>query len=168
MYKNVSNSFLVVIFVIFWSGIAQSDTVVRADYVLNVEVKNKTTDRFAKYGFNIAALENMTKTEITTSTIWTEGVQTFEGVLLLDFLSHIGVTNGYVEAYAANEYFVEIPVKDATLAAPLIAYKRNGDYMTLRDKGPLWIVFPYDSSESYRTDEVFSQSIWQVDSFIIQ
>ena len=168
MYKIVVRKFIIVLVAIFWSGIAQSETVVQPNYVLNVEVKNKGTDTFAKFGFNVAALERLAKNEIVTTTIWTEGVQTFEGVLLLDFLSHIGVTSGYVEAYAANEYFVEIPVNDATLEAPLIAYKRNGEYMTLRDKGPLWIVFPYDSSEDYRTDEVFSQSIWQVDSFIIQ
>ena len=40
--------------------------------------------------------------------------------------------------------------------------------MSLRDKGPLWVVFPYDASEEFRRDEIYAQSIWQVDSFLIE
>jgi hypothetical protein len=35
--------------------------------------------------------------------------------------------------------------------------------MSLRDKGPLWIIYPYDSKSDFRTEVVYSRSIWQRD-----
>ena len=35
--------------------------------------------------------------------------------------------------------------------------------MSIRDKGPLWVVYPYDSSADYRTEVIYSRSIWQLD-----
>jgi hypothetical protein len=39
----------------------------------------------------------------------------------------------------------------------------DGKTMSVRDKGPLWIIYPYDSSADYRTEVVYSRSIWQLD-----
>ena len=36
-----------------------------------------------------------------------------------------------------------------------------------RDKGPLWIVFPYDSGAEYQTELVFGWSIWQLATLTI-
>jgi hypothetical protein len=35
--------------------------------------------------------------------------------------------------------------------------------MTVRDKGPLWIVYPYDAKPEYRQELIYSRSIWQLD-----
>jgi hypothetical protein len=50
----------------------------------------------------------------------------------------------------------------------LVAYAMNGQTMQLRDKGPLWIVFPYDDSVQYQTDYVFSQSVWQLNRLDVE
>jgi hypothetical protein len=34
--------------------------------------------------------------------------------------------------------------------------------MSLREKGPLWVIYPYDSDPAYRTEETYSRSIWQL------
>jgi hypothetical protein len=34
--------------------------------------------------------------------------------------------------------------------------------MSVRDKGPLWLVYPYDSAAKYQSEVVFSRSIWQL------
>ena len=39
---------------------------------------------------------------------------------------------------------------------------RNGGRMSVRDKGPLWIVYPFDSSEEYQAELIYSRSIWQL------
>jgi hypothetical protein len=39
----------------------------------------------------------------------------------------------------------------------------NGAEMSIRDKGPLWIVYPYDASDDFRSEVVYSRSIWQLD-----
>ena len=33
----------------------------------------------------------------------------------------------------------------------------------MRDKGPLWIIYPYDQNTDYQTEVIYSRSIWQLD-----
>lgn len=100
---------------------------------------------------------------IETSTIWTDGVNTFEGVSLKTLTDLVGAENGQLLASAINDYTVEIPVSDAVENGPIVAYRLNGDEMSVRDKGPLWIIYPYDQSADYRTEVIYSRSIWQLD-----
>lgn len=100
---------------------------------------------------------------ITTTTIWTEGPQRFEGVPLATLAALIGIEKGTLNATAINDYTVEIPVSDAVEGGPIIALKMNGEDMAVRDKGPLWVIYPYDSKAQYRTEVIYSRSIWQLD-----
>ena len=113
--------------------------------------------------FDIAILQAMDTVEFETTTIWTEGVQSFSGVSLATLLNTLDVTEGTLKATAINDYAVEIPVEDAVHGGPIIAYMRNGTPMSVRDKGPFWVVYPYDSDPSYQTEIIYSRSIWQLD-----
>lgn len=112
--------------------------------------------------FDLAMLQAMPVSTIQTSTPWTDGVQTFSGVALADFLDAIGVASGSLHCLALNQYSVEIPVEDATMYQPIIAYLREGQPMTRRNKGPLWVVYPFDSSVSVRHEHINSRSIWHL------
>ena len=35
--------------------------------------------------------------------------------------------------------------------------------MTLRDKGPLWLVYPYDADTAYQSEVIYARSVWQLD-----
>ncbi|NNE87652.1 MAG: molybdopterin-dependent oxidoreductase [Silicimonas sp.] len=113
--------------------------------------------------FDMEALVALGAQEVSTTTIWTEGVQTFTGVPLNVFLEEVGVTEGTLKATAINDYAVEVPVEDAVPGGPIIAYLSNGESMSLREKGPLWIIYPYDSDPKYQTEVIYSRSIWQLD-----
>ena len=65
---------------------------------------------------------------------------------------------------ALNDYQVEIPVSDFREAGLLIAYKRNGATMRIRDNGPLWIVFPFSQNEELLNRAYLARSIWQLRS----
>jgi hypothetical protein len=118
--------------------------------------------------FDLAMLEGFEAVEIQTTTIWTEGVQTFVGVELDDLLDAIGAEGDTLRAIAANDYAVDIPVADAIDGGPIIAYRRNGEPMSLREKGPLWIVYPFDSSPEYQSELIYSRSIWQLNRIEVQ
>jgi len=112
---------------------------------------------------DLAMLEEMGGTEIETSTIWTEGKQTFEGVPLEALIDRLEIEGETLSAVAINDYAVEIPTSDAVEGGPIIAYKMNGNPMSVRDKGPLWVIYPYDSDPAYQTEVIYSRSIWQLD-----
>jgi hypothetical protein len=40
--------------------------------------------------------------------------------------------------------------------------------MSLREKGPLWIIYPFDSSPEYQTELTYSRSIWQLNRIEVQ
>ena len=90
-------------------------------------------------------------------------MQTFEGVSLGVLLEHVGADGAELNAVALNDYAVSIPTADAVEGGPIIAYSQNGEEMSVRNKGPLWIVYPYDGNEEYKSEEYYSRSIWQLD-----
>lgn len=69
---------------------------------------------------------------------------------------------------AVNDYAVEIPVESWPGTGPIVAYLNNGAPMSLRDKGPLWIVYPFDNTPDYQTEVVYSRSIWQLDRISVK
>lgn len=113
--------------------------------------------------FDLEMLQELGTVEFETSTIWTQGVQTFEGVPLSALVENLGMSGTTLRATAINDYAVDIPISDAVEDGPIIAYKLNGEEMSVRDKGPLWIVYPYDSKKEYQSEVVYSRSIWQLD-----
>ncbi len=113
--------------------------------------------------FDRQTFTTIDEAEVQTTTIWTDGLQTFQGVSLHALTELLGVTEGTLLSTAINDYTIEIPVSDAVEGGPIIAHTMNGVAMSVRDKGPLWIIYPYDSSPDYRTAVIHSRSIWQLD-----
>ncbi|MBO9451943.1 molybdopterin-dependent oxidoreductase [Tropicibacter sp. R16_0] len=113
--------------------------------------------------FDLEELSAMPATTVKTTTIWTEGEQSFVGVSLAALLDHVGATQGTIQAVALNDYAVKIPTTDAVENGPIVAYSLNGAEMSVRDRGPLWIIYPFDENETYQSEEYYSRSIWQLD-----
>lgn len=112
--------------------------------------------------FDIDMLKALDATTYETTTIWTEGGQSFTGVTLGALMEALGVEGGTITATAINDYSVEIPYEDATESTALVAYMRNGEPMSVRDKGPLWVVYDYDSDVRFQSEVYYSRSIWQL------
>lgn len=111
--------------------------------------------------FAFAELQAMPPTEVVTNTPWTEGVQHFTGVALDTVLD--GLRGAYtLQLTAVNDYSVTMPLAEVGPDFPVVAYARNGAPMSVRDKGPLWLVYPFDASPDFRNETVFSRSIWQL------
>ncbi len=40
--------------------------------------------------------------------------------------------------------------------------------MSVREKGPLWIVYPYSSSPEFQNEVIYSRSIWQLNRITVE
>lgn len=116
---------------------------------------------------DLDALRAIDTLSFQTRTIWTEGPVTFTGTRLARLLAHLGVSSGTVTLTAVNNYEVSFPVADALSDDAMIAFEMNGNLMRLRDKGPLWLVYPYDENEKYQSELYYSRSIWQLSKISI-
>lgn len=117
--------------------------------------------------FDLELLKELPSEMFTTTTIWTDGPQEFEGVPLAELAKLVGFAGNSLKASAVNDYTISIPISDAAEGRALVAYQRNGRPMPLRDKGPLWIVYPYDSSPEFQSETIYSRSIWQLDRIFV-
>lgn len=100
--------------------------------------------------------------DIDTHTIWTEGVQQFSGVPLKALADAVGISGGTLTAIAVNDYATDIPYSDVADDSALLALMRNGEPMSVRDKGPIWLVYPFDSDARFRAETYNARSIWQL------
>ncbi|WP_424990844.1 molybdopterin-dependent oxidoreductase [Fluviibacterium sp. S390] len=111
--------------------------------------------------FDRAMLAGLPRVEFTTETIWTDEATTFSGVPLREVLAHVGAQGSHILAMAINDYSMEIPM-DELGDYPIVADLLNGEPMSVRDKGPLWIVYPYDQDDSFQSEVIYSRSVWQL------
>ncbi len=112
---------------------------------------------------SLAEIEAMEQTEFDTSTIWTDGEIHFSGVPVMKLLQHIGVNGNTLVMSALNDYSMEMPVSELEEYAPIIATRMNGELMSVRDKGPYWVIFPFDEApDRYRTETNHARSVWQL------
>lgn len=105
----------------------------------------------------------MAQVTITTTTLWTEGENTFTGPSLRNVLDAAGLGDNDLTLTALNDYAIEIPAPAADATYPIVATRMNGAPMSVRDKGPFWVIFPFDSEPDFRTETIYAQSIWQLD-----
>lgn len=113
--------------------------------------------------FDLAMIEAMPKATIKTTTPWTEGVTTFEGVPLGELLKRVEAAGTELNVKALNDYAAPVPTADAALGA-ILAYKVNGAYISVRDKGPLWLIYPFDDNPDLKREEIYSRAVWQIRS----
>ena len=131
--------------------------------VLTLSGAVSTPDAGETWEFDMTGLKALPSAGFVTTTTWTEGDQRFDGVPLIALMEHVGASGNALRAVALNHYAVSIPMSDAVQGGPIVAYLHNGKEMSIRDKGPLWIIYPFDDNESYKSEEYYSRSIWQLD-----
>jgi hypothetical protein len=117
----------------------------------------------AETSLTLQALDALPQITINTTTIWTDGVVVLQGPSLHDVLAASGMTGQTLTLTALNDYAIQMPVPDAGAPYPIVATRMNGETMPVRNKGPFWIVYDYDSNLLFRSEEIYSRSIWQLD-----
>lgn len=131
-----------------------------------LEVKGNTDNRNTPDAarFDLAMLDAMPQKEIKTVTPWTDGLTVFTGVSLSYLLDAVGAADDAetISAVALNDYKVEIPVSDARLQGVIIASRMNGETMSVREKGPLWVIYPISDKPEIDSQETYSKMIWQL------
>lgn len=118
--------------------------------------------------FDRQMLENLGLVDVTTSSPWYDDKVTFTGVPVKALLREVEAEGDTITAGALNDYQSDLPLSDAWETGVILALKLNGRDMTVRDKGPIFIIYPYDEAEKYRTQTYYSRSAWQVTQLIIR
>ena len=132
--------------------------------VLSLSGKLRQPNRGAVAAFDMAMLERLPPTSFSTRTPWYAQARRFTGPLLRDLLSAAGSHGTLMRAGALNGYRVDIPVDDALRYDLLVARLLDDKPMTVREKGPLFIIYPFDQQASLRNALYYSRCAWQLNA----
>jgi hypothetical protein len=130
--------------------------------LLTISGKIARTNKDGEAVFDRAMLEALGTVTIDTANPWVKGVAHYEGVPVSRVLKAVGAQGSTLVAKALDNYTGEIPMADFADERVILALKENGAYLTPRNKGPLFIVYPFDTHPEFRTELYFSRSIWQL------
>jgi hypothetical protein len=112
--------------------------------------------------FDMDMLAAMPQHSFSTKTPWYPTACKFTGPLLRDVLAAAGAHGRTLRAIALNDYRVELPVEDASRYSVLLARLLDDKPMSVREKGPLFIIYPFDADETLRSERYYSRSAWQL------
>ena len=130
--------------------------------VLTVTGKVTQTNAPAKAEFDMAMLAALPQHSFTTLTPWYKEPRKFTGPLLRDVLAAAGANGKMIKAVALNDYKAELPVEDAQRYEVVLARLMDDKPMPVRDKGPLFIIYPFDTDETLRSERYYNRSAWQL------
>ncbi len=130
--------------------------------VLTMSGKINVTNQPGVAVFDRAMLEQLGMVSFETMTPWYSVKVKFEGVPMKALLQAVGAAGQSMSVTALNDYKTVIPVEDFEKYNAILAIKRDGQYMPVSDKGPLFIVYPFDAHAELKNQKFYSRSAWQV------
>ncbi|BBQ83758.1 MULTISPECIES: molybdopterin-dependent oxidoreductase [Enterobacteriaceae] len=148
-----------------WAGELPKPT---GKVLLTLSGNIENTNGSGKAALDIAGLEKLGMVSFQTTSPWYNGRTTFTGIPVQKLMDYVGAKGSVVKVTALNDYTTVIPLSDFKKYNVILALKINGEYMRIRDKGPLFIVYPYDSLPELNNQIYYSRSAWQVSRMNIE
>lgn len=113
--------------------------------------------------FDMAMLERLPQQRIVAETPWYNKARSFSGPLLRAVLAAAGAAGGErARLVALNDYRIEMPLDDARKHDVIIARLLDDKPMSVREKGPLFVMYPFDREPQLRSSQYFSRCVWQL------
>lgn len=118
--------------------------------------------------FDRRMLADLGLVRIRTTTPWTDGVVEFEGIPVKTVLKATGARGQTIHAVAINDYAIDLDVREFDEVPAILAMRMNGKDLSVRDKGPLWLVYPRDDYPALRGQANNFKWIWQLKTLTIR
>ncbi len=145
-----------------WSAAANALDAPKGPVLLTVSgaIEHRNAEQAAR--LDLSQLDAIDFSGFATRTPWHNDKTRFEGVGGVALMKFLGATGSSVTAIALNDYASTIPMEDFLKNGLLVASRVDGKTISVRERGPLWIVYPYDSTPNLNTGVYFGRSVWQL------
>jgi len=132
--------------------------------VLSIGGRIQRANQGERAALDMAMLEALAQQSFITKTPWFKQPRKFTGPLLRDVLSLVGAQGTTLRMAALNDYRIDVPSDDARRFDVVLARMVDDKPITVRDKGPLFMIYPFDSDAALRNPLYYSRSVWQLKS----
>ena len=144
------------------TAIAQDLAAPTGPVVLTVSGQITRTNGDGVAAFDQAMLDALEQHTTTTATPWLEGVHDFSGPTGAAILEAVGANGDTLQVIALNDYAADVPALDMTEHAVVFATAVDGNRLSVRDKGPLFLIYPFDEQPELFNEVYFGRSVWQI------
>ena len=154
----------------FWGGggLAWALEVPKGPVVLQLSGSIDVFNQGKVAALDMAMLQALPQKNFMTQTPWDKKPTAFSGPLLRDVLQLVKARGQHIRAVALNDYRVKLPASDAQEHDVVVALQMNGQPIPVRTKGPLFIVYPFDSKKELQHKTYFERSIWQLKAIEVE
>ena len=150
------------------SGIAAGLGQPTGPVILTIQGNIKLTNQGSRAVFDRHMIEQLSLTQVTTSTPWTDGVSTFEGPLLRGLIDYVGGVGKKISMVALNDYSASMPMEDMRKYDIVLAMKKDGKTLSVRDKGPFFVIYPFDHFPELNNELIHNRSVWQIKAITVE
>lgn len=115
--------------------------------------------------FTREALAAIPQATVVTKNDYVEAETTFTGPLVRDLFEEGSIKpDSELVLTALNDFAVTIPASDVLNYDVILATTMNGKEMSVREKGPIWVIYPMSDHEELREASYNDRLIWQLSS----
>ncbi|TPE53458.1 hypothetical protein FJM67_06535 [Maribrevibacterium harenarium] len=132
--------------------------------ILTVTGAIKITNQPGKAVFDAAMLARLEQKVVVTHNPWSTSARRYRGVTPQALLDAVGADGNVLRIKALNNYITEVPVSDFRRFDVVFATHVDGEIMSVRSKGPIMLVYNFDSSPTLQAEVYYGRSIWQITS----
>ncbi|MCL1479057.1 hypothetical protein MIH18_06995 [Marinobacter sp. M3C] len=121
--------------------------------------------------WSLGKVDALSQQRITTHSPFFPGTKTFSGPLLADLLaaafSAEPKESTPIKLIALNNYSIQTTFGKLKHADAIVATRKNDLPMSIRDRGPFWIILPLNKRPDLENENFYRLMIWQLSDIII-
>ncbi len=120
------------------------------------------TSKGSEIELSFEDLEALDQTAYSTANDYVDGETEFSGPLVRDLVAMMGGEPAEILFTAINDYAITIPVSDFVEYDVILAIYQDGQKLSRRAKGPIWVIYPTSQFEALQDRVHNDRLIWQL------
>ena len=114
-------------------------------------------------------LRSLPQVVLLTANDYVDQPTSFQGPLLRSVLEASGIgRDAKLNMIALNDFTSTVPASDAFDYDVILAILREGKTMPVREKGPVWVIYPMDENPELRNDLYNDRLVWQLKEISVE
>ena len=154
-------SFMTLLLVLSSSAVSALDQA-KGSVLLTVSGAIDANETLEDVEFDMAMLSKLPQYTVTTQNPWAKGLHTYQGFSAADLVARLGSQANLLQVSALNRYMTEIPLSDFVENGAIFATHQDGRAMSVRNLGPIMVIYPFVDRNDLKSEVFYGRSIWQV------
>ncbi|WP_394406181.1 MULTISPECIES: molybdopterin-dependent oxidoreductase [unclassified Sulfitobacter] len=151
-----------------WGAVIAIFVLILPNFGLAQTILSLTTSK-QSVDFTLEQLQTLPQTTVVTANDYVEPSAVFQGPLLRTVLEALEIDkDAELKMIALNDFTSTVPASDAFDYDVIMAVLRDGERMTVRNKGPIWVIYPMDDNPELRSDIYNDRLVWQLKEIAVE